>query len=238
MKHQDHVAVPVDAAPCTAHEGECLAASGNEEIRAEALGCQSDPEAVFADVCSHLSLNRSNTLPMCACLNACREPVSYREVETALADEPVMSMSTQTPHMLLRILIDAGAIDALPVYEDGVDGEDENARAYDYELVTSEAGLRALEQHDPCACFAQLIEGEPEGYVDAYRIVLDACREAVGLPAIEKALAGHPALRSPKIVFASYFISKLETVGGIVWDGAWRTTEEGIRMADSIPVCA
>ncbi|SEO53615.1 hypothetical protein [Denitrobacterium detoxificans] len=238
MEYQDHAVAPAEAVSCTAQDGECPDASNNEEIMTKALDCPSDPEVVFAEVCSHLSLNRSNTLPMCACMNACRESVSYREVEVALADEPVMNMSTQTPHTLLRILIDAGAIDATPIYEEDVDPEAEDARAYDYELVTSEAGLRALEQYDPCARFAQLIEEEPEGYADAYRIVLDTCREAVGLPAIETALSGHPALYSPKTVFAGYFVSKLETVGGIVWDGAWRTTEEGIHMADSIPVCA
>ena len=37
-------------------------------------------------------------------------------------------------------------------------------------------------------------------------------------------------LSFPKQIYPGYFISKLETVDGISWDGAWRTTEAGQRM--------
>ena len=50
------------------------------------------------------------------------------------------------------------------------------------------------------------------------------------LTAIEQALEGNPALSNPKQVFPSYFISKLETVGGLTWDGSWKATEAGRQM--------
>lgn len=210
MKQQDYVAASADV---------------------ESMGSGDAADATFEGICAHLELNRANTLPFCACLSACREPVSYREVEARLSEEPVMRTSTQTPYMLLRILIGADAIEAVPLREEGASDDD---RPIDYELKTSDLGVRALEKFAPGVRLAELIGSEPEGYADAYRIVLEACRSAVSMSDIERSLAGHPALQSPQQVFASYFVSKLETVGGIVWDGSWRLTEEGARMAESL----
>lgn len=69
-----------------------------------------------------------------------------------------------------------------------------------------------------------------DGYGDAYGRVLALCETGASKAAIEEALAGHPALSFPKRIYPGYFISKLETVDGISWDGAWRTTEAGQRM--------
>ena len=60
--------------------------------------------------------------------------------------------------------------------------------------------------------------------------MLALCEIGASKAAIEEALAGHPALSFPKQIYSGYFISKLETVDGISWDGAWRTTEAGQRM--------
>jgi len=73
------------------------------------------------------------------------------------------------------------------------------------------------------------LAGEPEGYRSAYDTVLACCEEGASKAAIEAALTGHPALAFPKQVYPGYFISKLETVDGISWDGVWRTTEAGQR---------
>ena len=236
MENQVQEMAPADSALREERDAAMQAAGLEVEGAAEGAAKQDACEHTLEDICAHLSLNRSNTLPMCACLKACRNLVSQRVVEEQLASEPVMRMSMQTPHTLLSILVDAGAIGAIPVYED--ETTEEAPRAIDYQLHTTDLGLQALAMYEPCTRFAQMLEGEPEGYADAYRVVLDACREGATLPDIEQSLAGHPALHSPKTVFAGYFVSKLETVGGIVWDGAWRATVEGARMADSIPVCA
>ena len=86
------------------------------------------------------------------------------------------------------------------------------------------------DEFEPAKRFGELLAGEPEGYRSAYDTVLACCEEGASKAAIEAALAGHPALAFPKQVYPGYFISKLETVDGISWDGVWRTTEAGQRM--------
>ena len=102
-------------------------------------------------------------------------------------------------------------------------------------LDTSGATFRpedaaALAQFEPTKRFGRMLQDEPAGYAQAYAIVLALCEDGATKAAIEQALEGNPALSNPKQVFPSYFISKLETVDGISWDGAWRTTEAGQRM--------
>lgn len=100
----------------------------------------------------------------------------------------------------------------------------------DYLLHTTEAGRAALDEFEPTKRFSELLAVEPDGYGDAYGRVLALCETGASKAAIEEALAGHPALSFPKQIYSGYFISKLETVDGISWDGAWRTTEAGQRM--------
>ena len=100
----------------------------------------------------------------------------------------------------------------------------------DYLLHTTEAGRAALDEFEPAKRFSELLAAEPDGYGDAYGRVLALCETGASKAAIEEALAGHPALSFPKRIYPGYFISKLETVDGISWDGAWRTTEAGQRM--------
>lgn len=112
----------------------------------------------------------------------------------------------------------AAAADALP------------DQPVDYRLRTTEAGRAALAAFEPAKRFEALMAAEPEGYGDAYARVLDVCADGASKGAIEEALANHPALAFPKPIYPGYFISKLETIDGISWDGAWRTTEAGRRM--------
>ena len=66
--------------------------------------------------------------------------------------------------------------------------------------------------------------------IDAGEVRFDGATRAQ----IERDLKGHPALESPKRIYPEYFISKLETIGGLSWDGAWRTTEAGARILESL----
>ena len=102
----------------------------------------------------------------------------------------------------------------------------------DHLLVITETGRAVLDEFEPSRRLAALLEEEPAGYADAYGRVLDLCSapEGASRAEVEEALAGHPALRSPKQIYPNYFISKLETVDGISWDGRWHATESGLRL--------
>ncbi len=158
-----------------------------------------------------------------------------------------MALTMQNPHALYAILLKCGAVESIPVPEDDaaiaeapVDdaaAADAHAEAgdlpdqpTDYLLAITDLGREALDEFEPAKRFGELLAGEPEGYRSAYDTVLACCEEGASKAAIEAALTGHPALAFPKQVYPGYFISKLETVDGISWDGVWRTTEAGQRM--------
>ena len=118
--------------------------------------------------------------------------------------------------------------DVMPAVAGETGGPD---KPVDYLLRTTKQGEAILAEFDSVARFERLLSDEPEGYLEAYLIVLDTCAdEGASLKAVEAALAGHPALTNPKRVYAGYFISKLEHVGAIAWTDAWRITEDGKRI--------
>ena len=245
------------------------------------------------DVRACLLANHANTLALLACLRVCDAEeggLPYRDAEDRLAQDSALSLSLQTPHTLLGLLVKAGGLervdipdpetttagssdaqhsgdsistvgapspnDAPACREPAAQGADQSgvpvdsepptitegthvlspAQPVDYLLRITQAGRTALAEFDPVARFADLVAAEPDGYLDAYALVLDTCAaEGASLRTIERALAGHPALREPKRIYPAYFVSKLETVGALAWeDGAWHTTSAGERALSSL----
>lgn len=226
---------------------------------------QKSLEERVADVRSCLTANHGNTLALLACLRACQgEARPYRGAEEELAGQVAFDLSTQTPHVLIGLLVKAGGIERIDVPEEPAEAPagseaDETATApeeapaepgeavgqaqtsvadqpVDYLLRTTDAGEAALAEFGVQARFERLVAAEPDGYLDVYLAVLNAADQADGakLPQIEAAVKGMPALTVPKRVYASYFVSKLETVGAIAWDGTWRLTTDGDVMLSSL----
>lgn len=229
---------------------------------AEASAPHKSLEERTADVRSCLTANHGNTLALLACLRACRgEARPYRGVEEELAGKAAFDLSTQTPHVLVGLLVKAGGIERIDVPEESAKAPvaDETAAAsdeateepiespeqpqtavsdqpVDYLLRTTDAGEAVLAEFDVQARFERLVAAEPDGYLDVYLAVLNAAAQTDGakLPQIEAAVKGMPALMAPKRVYASYFVSKLETVGAIAWDGVWRLTADGDAMLSNL----
>lgn len=197
-----------------------------------------------------LTANHANTLALLAVLRACDVPLSearpYRDVEGEVADDSAMGLTMQTSHTLASLLIKAGALVKTEVPEEptsekcaqaAADASEQAcesvaAQPIDYLLSITQAGSEALAQFDPAVRFVELAASEPDGYLEAYARVIDACSapEGASRAQIEQALAGHPALVTPKRVYPSYFVSKLETLGGLSWSGAWHATAAGEAM--------
>lgn len=201
----------------------------------------------YGEVRAAVTANRANTLALLGCLREVLEARPFREAEAAVEGSRAMALTMQNPHALYAILLKCGAVESIPVPEDDtaiaeapVDDAavaDAHAEAgnlpdqpTDYLLAITDLGREALDEFEPAKRFGELLAGEPEGYRSAYDTVLACCEEGASKAAIEAALTGHPALAFPKQVYPGYFISKLETVDGISWDGVWRTTEAGQRM--------
>lgn len=159
----------------------------------------------------------------------------YREAEAILADMPIMDMSLQNPHALVGILIESGGIEAIDVPEPLCQaGESKEDQPVGYLLETTDAGRSALRRFEPVERFAEMVVEEPDGYAEAYAMVLRQCEEGARLSDIETALQGFESLEHPKRVYPQYFVSRLETVGGLVWNDSWHTTDDGRRMLASI----
>lgn len=195
-----------------------------------------------------LLANRANTLALLGCLRAVPEPVPFREAEAAVAGTPALSLTMQNPHALFDILMKCGAVaseavpevvaeaqsdevapEAVAAVQDGEEALPD--KPVDYTLCITDWGRRALAEFEPTKRFTELMADEPEGYADAYARVLARCEQGASKAQIEAELEGHAALAHPKQIYPGYFISKLETVDGITWDGLWRTTDAGRRMA-------
>lgn len=194
-----------------------------------------------------LLANRANTLALLGCLRAVPEPVPFREAEAAVAGTPALSLTMQNPHALFDILMKCGAVASEAVLEAAAEAQPEDAaleaaavqeeaealpdKPVDYTLCITDWGRQALAEFEPTKRFTELMADEPEGYADAYARVLARCEQGASKAQIEAELEGHAALAYPKQIYPGYFISKLETVDGITWDGLWRTTDAGRRMA-------
>lgn len=231
-------------------ETELLNETASQNEIAEADQAQEKAMPSYEDVRKALLTNRANTLALLACLRETLEERPFREAEAAVACSEAMGLTMQSPHALYGILMKCGAVESIEVPETdieiGVVAANDAAKAVvqaeaagsadlpdqpvDYLLCTTDLGRSALEEFEPTKRFAELIAGEPAGYRSAYDAVLALCEKGASKSAIEAALAGHEALSNPKQIYPGYFISKLETVGGISWNGAWRTTEAGRRM--------
>lgn len=189
--------------------------------------CDDAVEAVV----KRLKANRANTLALCACLSECEERKPYREAEALIDCRPELNLSTQNAHALVQVMIHCGGIEAEEVPEpEYAPGEEKEDMPVDYTLRTTEAGRAALALFEPTRRFGQVLQDDPETYGQAYAVVLDLCQKGAAKAVIEEVLAGNVALSTPKQVYPSYFISKLETVGGLTWDGSWKTTEAGRQM--------
>ena len=104
----------------------------------------------------------------------------------------------------------------------------------DYLLGITSAGRAALDIFEPTKRYQRMMAGEPVSYREVYRTVLSLCEQGMRMDDIEARLAGMPAMRTPKLVYAGHFVSNLETVDGIAWDDAarlWKTTPHGLKMA-------
>lgn len=204
----------------------------NDTQAAAASAPAADEAAVTVDaVVKRLNANRANTLALCAVLAVCERRMPYRDAEALIDERPELNLSTQNAHALLRIMVDCGGVEAVEVPEPAyAPGEEKQDRPIDYTVQTTAAGRAALAQFEPTKRFADMLRDEPATYAQAYAAALALCEDGATKAAIERALEGDPALGDPKQVYPSYFISKLETVGGLTWDGSWKTTDAGRQM--------
>lgn len=110
----------------------------------------------------------------------------------------------------------------------------EDARVQE-SLALTDSGRDLLERYAPDATLRALASERP-GYADVFQAVLWACDSDGGCTRseLEAQIEQFPQLqpdgKGQTRVYPQYFLDALESAGGIVWDGAWRTTDAGRAM--------
>lgn len=103
--------------------------------------------------------------------------------------------------------------------------EADEEQPVDFLVRATEAGAEVLDEFAVERRYGILLATEPENYAHVYEAVLEMCTGAgASKDDIEQAIEHDPAMNDPKQVFPGYFISKLEHVGALMWDGRWKNT--------------
>ena len=182
----------------------------------------------------------------------CSQRRDMREAEAFVAqqDEFVYSHIEQTPHALIRMLVDAGGLDQLPLGQDGavVDRDTLAALPEDeaddlvesYALLTTEAGKAAASLLEPRRRLRARLAERPHRS-ETYRALLSLCAQAPQtLPQIEQFFKDTPGLALDRVtsyhtLSPDYYVDQLEKCGAIVWRGAWCATQAGLEELASWP---
>lgn len=114
--------------------------------------------------------------------------------------------------------------------DSGLDDDAIAARRAYSTVRSSAAGLAGAHLFSPHARMLACMRTTPPRK-DALLSLLGFCETPRTLAEINDLLQSHPALSAPeedeRAPQASYFIDRLAEAGGIVWDKAWLTTNEG-----------
>ena len=94
-------------------------------------------------------------------------------------------------------------------------------------------GKRVLEQLSATRRLAALYAKDVE-LAPAFDFVLDLCREPKKRAEVEAGLREQGFLDIPGIE-TSFYVDRLERDGGLVWDGGWLTTEDGLAFLEQKP---
>lgn len=160
-------------------------------------------------------------------------------VEQQAADVWSDSFS-QAPATVIEILVRNGAL----VERFTVDGQPYGGTLEDIQrdesiplesevsdaISITETGRELAASIDPTYTMRTLLAERPH-YREVFARVLQTCAAPDGASreAVERAVEQNGNVTSPegKRVYPQFFMDTLGTAGGIVWDGAWRTTEAG-----------
>ena len=92
------------------------------------------------------------------------------------------------------------------------------------------AGIRVLDQLSATKRLARLYAKDEE-LAPAFDCILEFCREPRKRTEVEAELRAQGFLNVPGIE-TSFYVDRLEREGGLVWDGGWLTTEDGLAFLE------
>jgi len=221
-------------------ETETSAAPTGKQARA---AFERDVNAVVAEVC-RLDRNRNVLYRI---LDYCREQRDADDVERFIAGLPEMRHAFQEPYVYMDLLVDAHGLEAIPLDAAGNPIEQlvsqehpdiaDAAEIAQYRITTTPAGVRALQLVSPEARLHAKLGEHPERY-STYLAVLDFCKQPRSLAEVQRLFEQDASLNRETTVDAQplscdFYLSELERAGGLVWNGGWTATQEGVALLES-----
>lgn len=216
--------------------------NGESTVKDPSDGLEERVDAVVTCVCSQNALREVLYKILVHCATA-RE---FSEVEdfAAAQDEFVYSHIIQTPFTLVQMLLRAGGLEQTPLDEagnpieesrlEGLSDDEVDDLIATYRLSTTEAGVRAAELLSPEKRLQSQIWQKPHR-AETFCKVLGFCRTPRKFPEIQDYFKSEPGLVLDKVqanhtLSPDFYVDRLEKAGGLVWRGAWVTTEAGVRV--------
>ena len=182
----------------------------------------------------------------------CAQQRDLREAEAFVAgqDECVYSHVEQTPHTLIRMLVDAGGLALIPLDAAGapldaaalagLSADEADDLVCSRALLATEAGRAATALLDPARRLRARLAEHPHRS-ETYRALLSFCAQSPrSLPQIEQFFKDTPGLALDRVtsyhtLSPDYYVDRLEKCGAIVWRGAWCATQAGVEALAAWP---
>lgn len=181
-------------------------------------------------------------------LGFCKERRLLADAEDAVRSWPQSTQIAQSPYRLIRDLVEEGGLDWIALDSDGAELAPDRIKGLSvdevedltaaYAVETTAAGADAAEEWSPAWRLGRLMESSPER-IEAFAEVLALCKLPQSLTSVEELLERLGFLDTLRAVNGqplkvSYFVDVLERAGGLEWDGAWRITEAGSTLLQSL----
>jgi hypothetical protein len=177
----------------------------------------------------------------------CQEQRLLASLETFVQEAPEYHQAVQSPYSLIVMLEDAGGLERLLIGDDGSTLDDETLvdetpdhiddLVADYAFLTSEVGRALVEDNAPKHRMRDLFDTVPHR-TDTFLEVMDFCSTPRSFGEVDELLRGRDILSlgrkaTEQALQPSYFIDRLERVGGVVWNkDSWIITPEGREMLE------
>ncbi|MBE6465570.1 hypothetical protein [Denitrobacterium detoxificans] len=191
-------------------------------------------DSVLRCVASQNSLRE----PLYKVLAHCTEERLFSQVESFIQqlDESRFGHLLQTPHTMVQMLVNAGGLAKTPVDEMGEPlGEealaDPDVVPADYLVVDTEAGLVVVDLIAPQRRLEALLAYRPHRK-GTYLAMLAFCREPRTFSEIKEFYESAEGFAKDTVhehhtLAPDFYIDKLASAGGLVWQGAWVITPAG-----------
>ena len=202
----------------------------------------------FEQACTIMRQNPNFRQVMYKLLKLCNDGVSHPlpELENFVAGQPGYGKLRQPPFFPIHWLCTSYALDEYCLDAQGCEldhaylaelTEDEFDDAVDqFAYRTSDVGRSCLEEFDPKKWIRVVLDEAPERY-GIYLDLLDFLRESHGLAEVDRRIRTSESFidiagKGDIQITPGMFIDKLNSVGGITYDGGWKITEEGEELLE------